>query len=46
MNELVLILAERFTKVLEEDQLLIQFGKNQFMLYLKHYRARERAARL
>ena len=38
MNELVLILAERFTKVLEEDQLLIQFGKNQFMLYLKEYR--------
>ena len=37
MNELVLILAERFTKVLEEDQLLIRFGKNQFMLYLKHY---------
>ena len=37
MNDLVLILAERFTKVLEEDQLLIRFGKNQFMLYLKHY---------
>ena len=37
MNEFVLILAERFTKVLEEDQLLIQFGKNQFMLYLKYY---------
>ncbi len=37
MDELVRTLAERFTKVLEEDQLLIQFGKNQFMLYLKHY---------
>lgn len=37
MNELVLVIAERFTKVLEEDQLLIRFGKNQFMLYLKHY---------
>ena len=37
MNELVIILAERFKKVLAEDQLLIQFGKNQFMLYLKNY---------
>ena len=37
MNELIHILAERFTKVLEEDQLLIRFGKNQFMLYLKRY---------
>lgn len=37
MNELILILAERFMKVLEDNQLLIQFGKNQFMLYLKHY---------
>ena len=36
MNELVRVIAERFTKVLEEDQLLIHFGKNQFMLYIKY----------
>ena len=34
---LIQTLAERFTTVLEEDQLLIRFGKNQFMLYVKHY---------
>ena len=37
MNELVQVIAERFTKVLEEEQLLTHFGKSQFMLYLKHY---------